>query len=224
MFQDAQRSRRLPVFVIADRSGSMAGEKIVAVNQGMQMLKADLEDEPRAVESVWLSVIGFGGDARVEVPLTELMAFYPPTLDADGGTPLGAALRLLNESIDKEVVVSSGKGTGDYKPLVFLFTDGEPTDEWESAAREVKQRATAQTANIIAVACGQDANVETLRKITESVIKMDEATAGRFKALMKWISQSVKSASVKAVTPTADGGAPTTAVLAPPGAGFTVAF
>jgi uncharacterized protein YegL len=154
------------------------------------------------------------------------MAFYPPTLDADGGTPMGGALRLLNQAIDNDVVFSTGQGTGDYKPLIFIFTDGEPTDDWRAAAQEVKQRAAARTANIIAVGCGPSVNAGTLKEITESVLMMDQATAGRFKALKLWISQSVKSASVKASSPTGAGGAAAGTVLAPPpaGSGFTIAF
>lgn len=192
----AQRSRRLPIYILADRSGSMAGDAIVAVNQGLRFLKSDLEIEPRAVQSVWISVISFGGVARVDVPLTELMGYIPPTLDADGSTPLGEALRLLNRSIDNDVVFGGGKGTGDYRPMVFIFTDGKPDDEWRTAAQEVKQRNRAKTANIIAVGCGSQVNTAMLKEITETVLYMESTTGGSFQSLINWISSSVKTASV----------------------------
>jgi uncharacterized protein YegL len=219
---EAQRSRRLPVYILADCSSSMSGEPIVAVNQGLQFLRSDLEMEPRAVESVWLSVITFGGTARLEVPLTELLGFYPPTLNATGGTPLGGALRLLNQAIDNDVVLTSGQHTGDYRPLVFLFTDGEPTDDWQAAAAEVHQRAQAKTANIIAVGCGANVNSGTLKAITEHVMLMHEVGAGDFQRLMQWISQSVRRASVPR-QPTGPGAPPPTVDLPPPpGPGFTI--
>ncbi len=200
MYEAAQPSRRLPVYILADRSGSMDGEPIVAVNQGMGFLKSELESDPRAVDMAWVSVISFGGDATLDVPLTEVMAFYPPTLYANGSTPLGAALRLLNQSIDNDLTLATAQHTGDYKPLVFLFTDGEPTDEWQGPAQEVKHRATAKTANIIAIGCGPQVNESTLRQISESVLMMDKVTPGNFKALFQWISMSVKIASQKAPT------------------------
>lgn len=225
MFPETQRSRRLPVYILADRSGSMAGEPIVAVNQGLQFLKSDLENEPRAVESVWISVISFGSQARVEVPLTELMGFFPPTLQAEGSTPLGEALRLLNRSIDNDVILTTGQGTGDYKPLVFLFTDGEPTDDWRGPAREVKQRTQARTANIIAVGCGSSVNTAMLKEITESVMLMENVSAGAFQQLIAWISQSVKGASKKAASMQASGDNTTPQPIdlpPPPGPGFKI--
>jgi uncharacterized protein YegL len=98
----------------------MRGEPIVAVNEGLQFLKSDLEDEPRAVESVWISVISFGRQARVEVPLTELMGFSPPTLQGDSGgefTALGKALRLLSLAIDRDVKLRTEES------LVLCHTD-----------------------------------------------------------------------------------------------------
>lgn len=198
--QEAQPSRRLPVYILADRSGSMAGEAIVSVNQGLQFIKSDLETEPRAVETVCISVISFGGKATVDVPLTELMAFIPPTLYAEGSTPLGEALRLLNQAIDHDVVLSSGQHTGDYRPLIFLFTDGEPTDDWRAAAHELKARTQAKTANIIAVGCGPSVNSSMLKEITESVMMMSSTSSGDFAKLMAWISMSVKSVSQKRVS------------------------
>lgn len=217
----AQTSRRLPVYILADRSGSMSGEPIVAVNQGMKMLKSDLENEPRAVESVWISVISFGGQERVEVPLIDLLSFIPPTLNAEGSTPLGGALRLLNQAIDHDVILGSGQHTGDFKPLIFIFTDGEPTDDWRTPASELKQRSQAKTANIIAIGCGSKVNVNTLKEITESVLLMANTGAGDFQRLMAWISQSVKTASVKR---SGEGGQTLVNLPPPPGPGFTIAL
>ncbi len=184
--------RRLPIYILADTSGSMAGEAILALSQGLSFLKDDLVNEPRAVETVWLSVITFGGQAQVAVPLTELMAFTPPTLNAEGGTPLGGALRLLNQSIHFDVVVTSGKGTGDYKPLVFLFIHGEPTDDWRSAVQEIKQRTRAKIAYFVAVGCGDQVNYTTLKEITEIVYRIKNVTADDFRKLIRWIPMSVK--------------------------------
>jgi uncharacterized protein YegL len=224
--RESQRSRRLPVYILADTSGSMAGEPIVAVNQGLQMLKSELENEPRAVQTVWLCLISFGGQARLEVPLTELMAFNPPRLGAGGGTPLGEALRLLNQSIDEDLVLTTGQGSGDYKPLVFIFTDGEPTDDWRTAAQEVKQRARARTANIIAVGCGPQVNDATLKELTESAIHMDSTSAGSFQKLIQWMSQSVKQVSVKPASGAPGAAAPASTTLPPlpANSGFTVVY
>ncbi|WP_371865504.1 VWA domain-containing protein, partial [Fundidesulfovibrio magnetotacticus] len=132
-------ARRLPVYLVVDISGSMAGEKIESVRQGIRSLLADLRCEPVAIETVCLSVITFGSSARQESPLSELMHFQEPVLRLDGATSMGAALRLLKECIEREVKKSSSTQKGDWKPLIFLMTDGQPTDTWEAAAEDLKR-------------------------------------------------------------------------------------
>ena len=68
-------TRRLPVYLLLDCSGSMHGDPIEAVKTGLRQLRSDLQSDPQALESVWLSVITFDNSARQVVPLTEIGAF-----------------------------------------------------------------------------------------------------------------------------------------------------
>lgn len=38
---------------------------------------------------------------------------------------------MLAQSIDREVGKSTAEMKGDWKPLVFIMTDGMPTDSWQ---------------------------------------------------------------------------------------------
>jgi hypothetical protein len=86
---------------------------------------------PYALETAYLSVITFDSEARQVVPLTELVAFQPPQIDAGSTTSLGKALKLTKECIEREVQKTTSDAKGDWKPLVFLMTDGAPTDDWQ---------------------------------------------------------------------------------------------
>lgn len=70
-------SRRLPVYLVLDCSGSMHGDPIQAVNQGVKALVAELKSEPYAIETAYLSVITFESTAQQVSPLTELLTFQP---------------------------------------------------------------------------------------------------------------------------------------------------
>lgn len=60
---------------------------------------------------------------------------------ASGSTSLGKALRVLRESLDQDVRPAiRGKEKGDWKPLVFILTDGEPTDDWHTPRQEILER------------------------------------------------------------------------------------
>ena len=187
-------SRRLPVYLVLDCSGSMSGEPIQAVNQGVKALVAELKGEPYAIETAYLSVITFESTAKQISPLTELMAFQEPTLVAGGGTSLGAALKLLAQCFDKEVKKASDTEKGDWKPLVFLMTDGQPTDNWQQAAAALKQQKLAP-ANIIACAAGDGADEFMLKQVTEIVVKLKSLQPDDLKAFFKWVSQSIKQTS-----------------------------
>ena len=63
-------TRRLPVYLLLDTSGSMQGEPIHAVNVGLQSLAASLRQDPYALESVFISIITFDMEVKEVVPLT----------------------------------------------------------------------------------------------------------------------------------------------------------
>ena len=180
--------RRLPVYLLLDCSTSMTGQPIEQVRQGLRALLDDLSTEPMAIETVYLSVITFNNTAQQLIPLTELMQFKEPHIQAGGTTALGAALRLLKNCLETEVRKNTETEKGDWKPLVFLMTDGMPTDAWENAADEIKP---AKIANLIAFAAGSSANVDNLKRITDVVLKSDELSSGALKAFFQWMSQSI---------------------------------
>ena len=121
--------RRLPVYLLLDCSGSMYGEPIEAVKNGVQVLVSTLRQDPYALETAYLSIITFDSNARQVTPLTELAAFQQPEIQASGCTALGEALSLLTRKAEQEVTKTTAETKGDWKPLVFIMTDGEPTDD-----------------------------------------------------------------------------------------------
>ncbi len=186
--------RRLPVYLLLDTSGSMYGEPIEAVKNGMQVLVSTLRQDPYALETAYLSVITFNSTAQQVSTLTELSAFQQPNLDANGCTALGEALSLLAQKVDQEVTKTTAEVKGDWKPLVFIMTDGEPTDDLNKGLADFKKR---KFGMVVACAAGQGANTDTLKKITESVVQLDTADSATIKSFFKWVSASVSAGSMK---------------------------
>ncbi|MCQ2294822.1 MAG: VWA domain-containing protein [Bacteroidales bacterium] len=186
--------RRLPVYLLLDTSGSMFGEPIQAVNNGVDVLVSTLRSDPYALETAYLSIITFNSSAQQVTPLTELSAFQKPTIDASGCTAMGEALSLLAQKVDTEVTKTTAEVKGDWKPLVFIMTDGEPTDDLNRGLAEFKKR---KFGMVVACAAGQGANTDTLKKITECVVQLDTADSATIKAFFKWVSASVSTGSQK---------------------------
>ncbi len=186
--------RRLPVYLLLDTSGSMYGEPIEAVRNGVQVLISTLRSDPYALETAYLSIITFDNTAKQVTPLTELSAFQQPNIDANGCTALGEALELLAQRVDAEVTKTTAEVKGDWKPLVFIMTDGEPTDNLNKGLAEFKKR---KFGTVVACAAGAGANTNTLKQITENVVSLDTADSGTIKAFFKWVSASISTGSMK---------------------------
>lgn len=185
--------RRLPVYLVLDTSGSMYGEPIEAVKNGVQTLISTLRSDPYALETAFISIITFNTNAQQVTSLTELASFQQPTIDAGGCTALGGALELLAQKIDAEVTKTTAEQKGDWKPLVFLMTDGEPTDDITHGLAEFRKR---KTGMVVACAAGTGANTNTLKQITENVVSLDTADSATIKAFFKWVSASISTSSI----------------------------
>lgn len=186
--------RRLPVFFVLDCSESMVGENLRKMEQGLQSIVTALRGDPHALETVYLSVIAFAGVARTIVPLIELVAFYPPRLPLGGGTSLGAALDTLMHEIDRQVVRTTAESKGDWKPIVFLMTDGQPTDDAQAAIERWRQQ-YARSAQLVAVGMGHQTDFSALTRLTDQVLLFEESRPGDFKRLIDWVSASVVARS-----------------------------
>ncbi|WP_298509463.1 VWA domain-containing protein [uncultured Kordia sp.] len=186
--------RKLPVYVLLDTSGSMMGEPIEAVKNGVQLMVSSLRQNPQAIETAFLSIITFNSTAQQVVPLTDLSSFQIPDIQAGGTTAMGGALDMLSRCIDNEVASTTAESKGDWKPLVFIMTDGIPTDDIQRGLSELRKR---HTAIIVACAAGSGADTSLLKQITENVVSLDTADSHSISQFFAWVTASIGVTSAK---------------------------
>ena len=161
-------SRRLPVYILIDTSGSMRGEPIESVKVGLSDMIASLRLDPYALETVCVSIITFDSKVEQILPLTELENLQLPDIHVpdSGATFLGAALNLMCQRYDEEVNMGSREQKGDWMPIMFVLTDGKPADLM--------------------------AYDEPLKKLTDNVFTLDTMDSNTFKKFFQWVTINVQ--------------------------------
>lgn len=187
--------RRLPIFFLIDVSESMVGEQIQLVEDGLSTIIKELKSDPYALETVYISIIVFAGQSMTLVPLTDIINFYPPKFPIGGGTSLGNGLGQLMFELRKNIIKTTAEQKGDWKPIIFLFTDGVPTDDIKTALSEWKTNWRQQT-NLVAVSFGEEADVYLLKELTDHVLLFKNTNAQSYKEFFRWVTASIKSSSI----------------------------
>lgn len=194
--------RRYPVYLILDCSKSMAGEPIDAVRWGLETFQSQIVGDPEASSRVHVGIIQMSSKAHyLNQGLEPIRNFHPPPLEARGKTAYGLALDLLLEKIDRDVVPTvADQSIGDHKPLVFLMTDGKPTDEdWLNSVARVRERVKNRQMQFVTVGCGADVDFQTLREMApqpEHCFHIADVKNGKaFRDFFKWVSDAVVSNS-----------------------------
>lgn len=188
--------RRLPIFLVIDVSESMAGDPIAQVEEGMRMIISELKKDPYALETVYISVIVFAGVPKTIIPLTDIISFYPPKLSIGAGTGYGAVLTHLMTEIKNTVKKTTPAVKGDWKPVVYFMTDGNPTDDYEIDLG-VWERVWKPKTHTVVVSIGDNSDHAILNKISENILSFDESDADAYAQFFKWVTGSIKTQSQK---------------------------
>lgn len=182
--------RRLPVYFVLDCSESMAGEKIQKMESGVAYIIQQLKKDPQALETVYFSIITFAGISRTLSPLLEISYFYPPRLPLGGGTSLGLALQNLMKDIDVNTVKTTFEKKGDWKPIVYLWTDGRPTDNVDEAIQRWNKNYDSKV-DLIAIGIGEQPDLAVLKRLTTTVLHFENSNSKDFNKFINWISTSI---------------------------------
>lgn len=171
----------MTLFYLVDTSGSMTGDKLGSVNAAMEeAIVTDLPDISSANDDaeIRIAIMQFSSGCSWITPASGPIGIGDVIwndLRASGLTDLGAACKELDSKLSRNGFLQSQ--TGAYAPVILLFSDGAPTDDWEKGLNTLKQNNWFKHAIKIAVAIGDDAEKSVLAAFTgtpESVITVHD--------------------------------------------------
>ena len=188
MLGDGIARQELNVLFVIDNSGSMAGEKLGAINNAirdvMSIMPEIQEDTADAV--IKISALKFSDSANwvYSEPKT-VSDFKWKDLSPDGGTNLSAAYDELSKWLTKKERGGQMPDIGGVAPIIIFMTDGLPTSyDWETRLESLKRKGWFKVALKYALAIGisGDEAMGVLEKFTgnsETVLKVYTAEALR---------------------------------------------
>ncbi len=184
---------RCPVVLLLDNSGSMSGQPIQQLNQGVAVFKQSVDEDALAKVRVEVAVISFG-PVKMRQDFVTVDQFVPPQLQPEGLTPMGEAINYGLDLLDNRKADYKNSGTQYYRPWIFLITDGSPTDNWQNAAQRVRQGENDKKFSFFAVGV-QGADIKILSQIAPVSRPPLLLNGLDFKSMFLWLSQSMKQVS-----------------------------
>jgi uncharacterized protein YegL len=161
------RGMLLPAYVLADESGSM-GPYQQDLSNGLISLCEGLRAEPMIAAKLRLAVLGFSDDVQVRLAVADMRTETSlPQVVIRSITNYEALFDDLLGRIPSDVQWLRGEGYKVHRPVVFLLSDGQPTDggAWRRPHAQLTDKAYTPTApNIIACGIG-DAKAQTMVEV-----------------------------------------------------------
>lgn len=187
-----------------DISGSMSGNKIRQVNEGLAAFRDDVLSDDLARKRVEAAVVTFGSATMLAQGFCSMDSFAPATFKADGSTPMGEAILRSIEVLRERKAMYRRVGTDYYRPWIFLITDGEPTDMkpgdelWRRVVEEVHGGEASHEFLFFGVGV-EPANMDMLRRICPPERPPLQLRPGRFRDMFEWLSRSQRHISASRV-------------------------
>jgi uncharacterized protein YegL len=184
---------RCPVILLLDTSTSMTGDPVQALMRGVRVFKEEIHRNTKASLTVEVAVVSFGPVQLLQDFVT-IEHFTPPTLEAEGLTPIGEAIEFSLDLLEARKDIYKSYGIQYYRPWIFMITDGAPTDDWQAAAQRLHVGEEDGRYSFFSVAV-EGADIPKLKQISPPNRPPILLNGLDFQELFIWLSNSMKRVS-----------------------------
>lgn len=198
----AMANRPLHFFWVVDCSGSMAGDKIDAVNHAIQETIQPMKDEafnnPNA--QLYIRTLKFATGASwltAEPVMVEDFEWKDLGIDDYAVTDMGKAFEMIAAQLEIPPMPERA-----LPPVIVVLSDGYPTDDWKRPLEKLLKMPWGKKAVKIAIAIGKEAERSVLEAFTgnrETVF--DASNPDTLVHLIKWASTVASTVSKPTTRP-----------------------
>ena len=190
--------RKLMVFLVVDKSASMYGSRVKALNKYIHdfisYLKVSEEENPDLQISI--SVLEFSTDFNWmhDKPLL-INDFFWKEISPDGLTNFGKACTELNRKLTRNGGVMQSPA-GMYAPVLILISDGSPTDDYEIGLELLENNNWYKYAHRLFIGIGNDVDSQFVYEFTKDeknsvIVRNSTEMKHVFKCLAQYVAQSL---------------------------------
>ena len=190
---------RVPVCLCLDVSGSMSGQPIMELNEGVRLFYEAIKEDEVALYSAEISIVTFGGrnaECICDFASLELQP-DPPVLQANGMTPMGEAVNMALDLLEQRKRDYQSKGVDYYQPWLVLMTDGAPNGDSGELSRAIARTTDAinsKKLTIFPIGIGCDADMKVLGNFSPKRAPL-KLQGLKFQEFFAWLSKSVSKTS-----------------------------
>ena len=187
---------RCPCLLLVDTSGSMKGERIDSLNEGLRTFRRELLRDGLAARRVEVAVVTFDSAVRIVQPFVTAEKFIPPILTASGKTSMGAGIEQALTLVDERKAIYTRHGVAYYRPWILMITDGQPEGEPLATIAHAQRRLRAaeqRKGAVLFTIAVEGADLERLRQLVPR--EPFELERLQFSELFVWLSTSMQMVS-----------------------------
>ena len=198
-----QEQKCMCVFVL-DVSGSMRGEKLDALNQGLRDFYNEIKSgeggiSEKLIEQLEVAIIQYDEEAKIlrEPKLLDEEEILPVLEERGSTTETVVAMEEAIKMVEDRKAWYKETGQKYYRPWIVVMTDGEPYGDRATAADidAISSRVAVETEGkkyfVMGIGVGE-ANMDLLRKMCGKALPL---AGTKFTEFFKWLSNSLSMVS-----------------------------
>lgn len=193
--------KSMVIFFVIDTSESMKGKKIDDLNRVMREIIPELAGVGGSNTELKYAVLSFSSGCKWETsePLIVDESNQWKDLHACGITDLGMAFEELTAMLSRKKFLKSPSLS--YAPVIFLMTDGYPTDNYKKGLEKLKANNWYKYGIKVALGIGDYFNQSVLEEFTENKeLVVKAANTAQLIKLVRTIAVTSSQIGSKSVT------------------------